>query len=70
MSYEPKIKSEMSSPDGKEDAFIHDSILANPDADKAFQDEAIRRAVAGGMSLETARALFGNGTSDKTRQPS
>jgi hypothetical protein len=62
---EPKRSWEMCSPDGKEDAFIHDFILDNPEADKAFQDEAIRRAVAGGMSLEMAHALYGNGTKRK-----
>ena len=44
----------------KGDDWIHKEILDNPEADKAFRDSVIRKAVAGGMSLEVAHQLFGS----------
>ena len=51
---------EFASPDGKEDAFIHDAILDNSDADKAFRDAATIQAIADGMSLKDAHKLYGD----------
>ena len=47
-------------PDGKEDAAIHEPILDNPAADKAFRDAAVLRTMDRGMSLEDALSLYGN----------
>ncbi len=47
-------------PYGKTDAEIHEPILDNPKAHKAFQDQVIRDAVADGMPLAEALRLFGN----------
>ncbi len=41
------------------DELIHKEILSNPEADRAFRDSAIRRAVEGGMTLQDAHSLFG-----------
>jgi hypothetical protein len=53
-----KLGREMCSPDGKEDAFIHDYILDNPEANRISEDLVIRQAVDKGMPLATAIKLF------------
>lgn len=42
----------------KEDAHLHEPILDNANADRYMAREAIRRAVAKGMDLKTAKKIY------------